>query len=154
MKEFVTKILFQVNFAEKYKEICNSYANYDKGMSFSRKQVEDTLFLGAELIYASKEKSFYKDYNIDPYTLRITITFKYGFIECFYTLWNSESEERIRGRFNSIASMQDQTFNTQVTHNFPVATSLDELEKIMKEVLKLNDEFVDQLKAAVVNNHL
>jgi hypothetical protein len=116
-------------------------------MNFTKKQVEDVLSsFNANLGYDSKEKSFYKDYVFGPYNARMTMTYKYGFIECFYTFWNTENKERVRGRFNSIASMQDEDFRNKVTHNFPVATSLEDIDSILKSIIQLNSEFMAQFE--------
>ena len=152
MKELVKYILDKVSFAEKYAEICNSYKEYDNGMNFTKKQVESVLSsFNAGLVYASKDKSFYKDYVFGSYNARITMTYKYGFIECFYSLWNTENDDYVLGRFNSIASMQGEDFKSKVAHSFPVATSLEDIESILRSIVKLNSEFMEQFEKSVTN---
>ena len=147
MEEFIKELLVAVGFAKKYGDICNSYPEYDKGMNFTKKQMEDIFMMcGFDLKYESKEKLFYKDYIIDSYNISIAITYKYGFIECFYTFLSSKSEERVRGRFNSIASIEDQDFRTKVAHNFPVATSMKDLEDILKRLMELHHEIIGLFK--------
>lgn len=145
MEPFVKKFLVEIDFAKKYGDLCNSYTEYDGGMNFTKKQMEDVLLkFGFDLKYEPKEKCFNKDYAIGPYhVISIAMTFKYGFIECFYTFLNSKSEERVRGRFNSIASIEDEDFRTKVTHNFPVATSLTDLEDILKRIMHLHSEVIE-----------
>jgi len=141
-----------VNFAERYAEICNSYRAYDSGMSVTKKQVE-TIFsaLNIKFTYESKEKSFYRDYTFGSYNARLAITYKYGFIECFYTFWSSENEDRVRGRFNSIALMQDEDFRSKVAHSFPIATSLEDLESILTGLIQLNNEVIGAFEKNITN---
>jgi len=113
-------------------------------MTVTKDQMQEILVAGNfDAKYDSKGKSFYKDYSFGVYNVRLTMTYKYGFIECFYTL--SGNEERITGRFNSIATMQDEDFRTKVNHNFPIATSVADLENILNGIMHLHNEFITQL---------
>lgn len=153
MKELITHILINISFAERYAKICNSYKDYDNGMNFTKKQVENILLAhGADFTYVSKEKSFYKDYIFGTYNARVTMTYKYGFVEFFYSFWATESDEYFMGRFNTIASTQDGYFSDKVDYNFPIATSLVGLENILKGLIQLNSEFVEQLGKSLQNN--
>ena len=100
-------------------------------------------------IYTSKDKSFYQDYNLGSYCARIAITYKYGFIECFYSFWNPNNDERFRGRFNSIASIHDEDLKNKLSHNFPIATSIEDLELILNVIIELNNEFIKNLEECI-----
>ena len=150
MKKVVREILVQISFADRYAEICNLHKEYSSCMNVTKNQMQEILLAcNFDSEYDLKGKSFHMDYSFDTYQVRLAITYKYGFIECFYTLWGNE--DRISGRFNSIASMQDEDFRAKVTHNFPVATSVTDLESILKNILNLHNEFIEQFSKKVQN---
>lgn len=147
LKETVKSALDKIQFAERYIELCNGFKDYDDGKSFKKNEVQEVLkrngFTGN---YASSDKSFFTDYVKSGTAVRHTLTYKRGFIECFYSFQNEETKERVIGRFNSIAKMEDENFDDQVLHKFPIATSLEDLEKILAELLQLHNDFMEQFE--------
>jgi len=152
MKELFKKTLEQIRFSQKYIDVCNKFHDFDKGKNFNKNEVLEILNVFSwKLSYASKDKSFYQDYDYKYFKGRFTFTYKYGFIECFYVFWNKRTEERIRGRFNSIALIEDNDFESKVTYKFPIATSLNDLEGILKSLYKLHTNFIKTLEQKINN---
>jgi len=147
MKDVIVKVLKEIDFAQIYQNLCNQYNNFDNGMNFNKNEINNILNSNnISLDFSSKEKSFYKDYYLFEVTVRFTMTYKQGFIECFYTIWNEDNSNRILGRFNSIAMLQDLDFNSSVKHKFPIATSLKDLNNILTIILKLHCDFIKKLQ--------
>lgn len=147
MKDLLIDILENIGFAEVYTSVCNAYSNYDEGENFKKADVLKILEeLESNLDYASREKVFYQDYSISDLSIRFSFTYKFGFIECFYAISSTESEDRIRGRFNTIATLERANFREQVKHNFPIATTLNELRSILRGLLELNDKFIVEVR--------
>jgi hypothetical protein len=147
MKEYIKKTLKTISFSEKYIQICNDFPCYDLGMTLKKNDVDVLLKSNMiDLAYASKDKTYYKDYIIKDINIRFSFTFKYGFIECFYAIWNLDNSERIVGRFNSIATIIDEDFRNKVKYNFPIATTSNDLAQILKQTNYLHEDFLNQLE--------
>ena len=101
--------------------------------------------LKTNLKYSSKEKVFYANVMIYGNSLRYILPYKYGFIDCSYTFWNESNNFRIGGSFAEFSLMIDEEFENKVDFKFPIATSLPDLEKILKQVLNLHTDFVKNL---------
>ncbi len=143
MNNSVIEVLKKINFHSRYANICNNYSNYDDGKSFRKNEVDKVLKeLEAVLDYSSIDKTYFKDYIFNEISIRFSFTFKYGFIEAFYFISNSVTEDRIRGRFNTIASLVDGNFSAQVNYNFPIVTNVEELTMVISNILELNNDFI------------
>jgi hypothetical protein len=147
MKDIVIKVLKNINFAQIYQHLCNHYNNFHNGINFKKNEINNILKNNnINLDFSSNEKTFYKEYYLSEITVNFAMTYKHGFIECFYTIWNKDNSIRILGRFNSIATLQNSDFNNMVNHKFPIATSLEDLNNILEIIFKLHDDFIKNLK--------
>lgn len=144
MKTLILQHLKNVHFSDRYIKICNEYSQYENGKDFKKNDFND---IGddriAKFTYMAKDKSFYQDYLFGKFNARFTFSFKYGFIECFYSFWQDNGAERIDGRFNSIAKLIDNDFESKVKHKFPIATSSEDLKAILTVLLDLNTEVMN-----------
>lgn len=147
MKELIIKVLEQIQFVARYVNLCNSFKDYDSGATFKKSQIQAVINnCNRELNYSSKDKSFFQDFDLGDMNVRFLFTYKYGYIEAFYTILNKSTDERVRGRFNSIAKLNDEDFNEKVSHNFPVATDEKDLDLILRGIIELNSDFITKLK--------
>ena len=147
MEEKIKLILANVGFADKYINICNAYSQFDNGMNFKKKEVFDAIHAcNTVLKYSAPDKSFYEDYDFNANRVRFAMTYKYGFLECFYNVRNDENHQRVMGRFNSIAALQDIDFRSKVAHNFPVATSPEDLKSIVFSLLDLHSAVIQEME--------
>ncbi|HMM02488.1 MULTISPECIES: hypothetical protein [unclassified Dysgonomonas] len=147
MENKLIDILNKIEFSKKYIDICNRYSDFDNGKNFQKKDILEILLMNKiDMEFSSKEKLFYKDYFISNYIIRFLFSFKYGFIECFYTIRYNDDSENISGRFNSIATLQNADFNNMVKHKFPIATSIEDLQNILNELLRIHNDFIVRLK--------
>lgn len=143
MKEQVIEALERSNFVGRYILLCNGYKDVDNGMTFKKGDLTHALNdFDNNLHYSSKEKLFYQDSLINGNSLRYVLPYKYGFIDCSYTIWNDSNDPRIRGSFAKFSQMVDAEFENKVEYKFPIATSLTDLEKILKQVIDLHTDFL------------
>lgn len=146
MKNFIIEALEQSNFSSRYINLCNDYTNVDNGATFKKNDLLRILNgLDIDLTYSSNEKLFYKDYEINDSSIRFILPFKYGFIDCSYTIWNILKEFRIGGSFANFSLMIDKAFESKVTYKFPIATSMEDLEFIVKNIIQLHGDFIGYL---------
>ncbi|MBP1618615.1 MAG: hypothetical protein H6Q14_2442 [Bacteroidetes bacterium] len=147
METITKEILIKIQFSEIYIDLCNKYCEFDNGGKFTKKEVESEIIRNElQMTFSSKEKLFYKDYVKNNLSIRFILSYKYGFIECFYTIKNLINSEKIEGRFNTIATLQNVNFNNLVKHKFPIATSLEDLKEILSTILKLHTDFIEKFK--------
>lgn len=147
MEEILIEILIKIQFSEIYINLCNKYCEFDNGGKFTKKEVESEIIKRElQMIFSSKEKLFYKDYVKNNLKIRFILSYKYGFIECFYTIQSLINSEKIEGRFNTIATLQNLNFNNLVKHKFPIATSLDDLKEILGIVFDLNNNLILEIE--------
>lgn len=143
MKEHIIKSLEQSKFASKYILLCNEYMDVDKGITPKKDELLAILNnLSVSLKFSTQEKLFYKDYDINGNSVRFILPFKYGFIDCSYTIWNNLKGFRFGGSYADFSKMIDENFENKVAYKFPIATSLDGLEAIIKQVLELHSDFL------------
>jgi len=152
MSQLVKEILTRINFAEKYQEVCNKFSNLENGLTFKRLDVKKVLALcNINLCYAVNEKCFYMDYSFKDSNLRFTMSFKHGYVECFYAIWNKNDSDRVVGRFNTFATLQNPQFNDITKHKFPIATSKEELQDIIGEIWDLHNNFLTAFEYATTS---
>lgn len=151
MKEIIKKeILERIGFAEKYKELCNRYKDYDNGVNFTKSDVQSVINqYHSSFKYSSREKCFSKDYALGNYTLRFIVSSKYGFIDCMYAIWSNDNQNRFRSSLGTLAGIEDPDFENTVEYKFPIATSTDELRDIMQEIFPFHQEFINYFEKAV-----
>ena len=146
MREQIIKALGQSNFSEKYTMLCNDFSDIDNGISFKKSDLVNILNdIADNLKYSPREKLFYMDFTISGSSLRYVLPYKYGFIDCSYTIWNDYEGFRFRGSFAKLSKMVDEEFENKVKYKFPIATSLADLQKILIKVINLHKDFIEAL---------
>ncbi|MEX1003203.1 MAG: hypothetical protein WDZ35_13880 [Crocinitomicaceae bacterium] len=146
MKENIIEFLKDVDFSKKYAFICNQYSNFNEGGHFNKKDLSEIFnVLNFDLKYASHDKSFFKDYEFDSFRFRFVLTYKYGFIECFYTFFNG-SDLPFGGRLNDISEWENKNFRSEAEHNFPIATSKEDLYGILSSLFELHSALLDKIE--------
>ena len=85
MKKIILNSFSKIDFVNRYKEICNTYTDFDNGKSFKKAEVQELLHnQNLDLEYSSKEKLFLKNYRVGDLNLRFVLSYNYGFIDCMY----------------------------------------------------------------------
>jgi hypothetical protein len=147
MKQLIIEALIACDFSNRYVELCNKYKDVDNGLGFKKDDLTNILSdEGVELKYSSQEKLFYQDYEQTGNSIRFILPFKYGFIDCSYTIWNTAKNFRLGGSFADFSLMIDDMFETKVAYKFPIACSVEELRIILKYTCQLHNDFITQLK--------
>ncbi len=144
MKDQIINALSKINFTEKYSRLCNQFSDLNEGASFTKDEVA-IILAACDLIanFASKDKSFYHDIKFSDIELRLTITYKYGYIECFYT-FRQANQIPIGGRFNDFCEMEIEGSTRELKNKFPIAHSKSDLVEILKTISMLHKSLVEQ----------
>ena len=145
MEEIINKVLKEIHFAQRFTELCNSFPNFDNGINFRKSVIIPILQEhNMNMTYASREKLFYTDIDHKNISIRFSFSTKHGFVEAFY-VFRSTDGSRVLGRFNSIAKIENEDFDNNVKHPFPIATSVEDLKSILDTVFKLHQDFISNL---------
>jgi hypothetical protein len=146
MENKLIMILKEINFSSSYITLCNKFSDFNNGKNFSKQEILNALTDNKiQMKFSSKEKLFFKDYFINDITIRFLFEYKFGCIDCRY--WFSKNEETIfNGSFREISLLEDKEFNEKVSYRFPIATSIDDLEDILKKLIELNNDFIMEFK--------
>jgi len=146
MKEAIKRTLINVNFSERYITICNKFTDFNNRKNFKKKELQEILTrMNSDLKYSSRESIFLKDYKFGNITVRIIVPFKSGLIDCTYAIWTEGFKERVNDSFFGIATIEKPDIESKVQgYKFPIATSVDELEIILKEIIELHNNFIDE----------
>lgn len=145
MKNKIINVLNKIDFANRYISLCNNFPDFNNGKNFTKNEVLDVIVDNAvDMKFISKEKLFIRDHFINDFTTRLIIGYKNGFIDCMY--WIFENEETILNEsFRGVSLLQEKEFNEKVLFRFPIATSIEDLQQILKELLLLNNDFISEL---------
>lgn len=147
VNQLTIEALTECNFSNRYVELCNKYKDVDNGLTFKKDDLTNILSdAGIDLKYSSQEKLFYQDYEQSGNSIRFVLPFKYGFIDCSYTIWSTAKNFRLGGSFADFSLMVDGMFENKVAYKFPIACSVEELRLILKEICLLHNDFIVQLK--------
>lgn len=147
MKDIILKSLTEIDFTNRYKEICNGYNDFANSKSFKKVEVQELVQkLNLDLEYSSKEKLFLKNYRFGDLNLRFILSYNYGFIDCMYACWTDDFSFRLNESFGGISIMIDNDFEEGVNYKFPIATSLADFEQILIKLVKLHMDFIEEVK--------
>lgn len=147
MKNKILEIVKEIDFANRYILLCNRFLDFDNGKNFTKQEVLDLLIdIGIEMKFISKEKVFLKDFFINDFTVRLLFSYKHGYIDFRYWIFN-DTETILNDSFRGVALLQDIKFNEKVSYRFPIATSISDLHKILSKLIKLNNDFIDEINA-------
>ncbi|WP_313377317.1 hypothetical protein [Chishuiella sp.] len=145
MKNKIVYVLNKIDFANRYITLCNNFLDFNNGMNFTKHDVLDVINdNNVDMKFISKEKLFIKDYFIKGFTARLIIGYKNGFIDCMYWIFKNEVTI-LNESFRGVSLLQDTEFNDKVLFRFPIATNIDDLQQILKELLSLNNDFISEL---------
>ncbi|MEE9438819.1 MAG: hypothetical protein V3V14_07445 [Saprospiraceae bacterium] len=144
MTNDIKNVLKTIQFAQQYSAVCVQYPDADSGMVVSNKIVEKHLQkLKHKATYHYAEKSFTKDYKVNKYWIKFILSFEDGLVEAFYAIEQQDySDNHIFGRFDALAKLENPDFESTIKYNVPIATNTKELYTILKEILKLNKQFI------------
>lgn len=147
IEEGIKKVLKQTSFTDRYAYICNQFDNFDNGKSFKKNELTKLInSYFPDIQYSAKDKSFYKDYNLGTITIRYSVSYKHGYIENFYYIKNSNSDNFIIKRFNGISKIENNNFDKLVKYPFPIATSNEDLEIIFSKIFSIHFDFIENIK--------
>ena len=99
-----------------------------------------------ELEYASKEKLFLKNYRFGDLNLRFILSYNYGFIDCMYACWTDNFVFRQNESLSGMAMLIDGNFENSVKYKFPIATSIEDMERILQELHPMHNDFISKIE--------
>ncbi|MFZ1749261.1 MAG: hypothetical protein WAU01_03685 [Saprospiraceae bacterium] len=147
MNDIILKSFSEIDFVNRYKEICNAYTDFDNGKSFKKGEVQELLQENnLDLEFSSKEKLFLKNYRFGDLNLRFILSYNYGFIDCMYTCWTDNFDFRLNESLSGMAMLIDENFESKVKYKFPIATSSSDFEKIIEELSNLHIDFIESVQ--------
>ena len=134
----------KTNLPKRYINLCNSFTDYEHAKSPIKKEILD-FFKKKEidLKFSKPDSSFFEDLEIDGFSFRFMLNFKYGLISSLYMLWNDD-EVVIRKNLSNISEELDIDFEKKIKYRYPISTSKEDLEIILNETLNIYKEFKDE----------
>ncbi|QAR30538.1 hypothetical protein EQP59_03795 [Ornithobacterium rhinotracheale] len=150
MENKLIMILEEINFTSRYIALCNKFSDFNNGINFSKQEILNCLINNnIQMKFIPKEKLFFKDYFINDITIRFLFEYKYGCIDCRYWIFKNE-DTVFNGSFREVSLVEDKGFNEKVSYRFPIATSLHDLQEILKKIIELNSDFIIEFKREVL----
>ena len=147
MKELIIKALELTKFSNQYTKLCNEFNKVDDGATFKKDDLLKILNnLDCSFRYSAREKLFYQNYSINGNSIRFVLPFKYGFIDCSYTIWNELKKFRIGGSFADFSVMVDENFESNIEYKFPIATSHEDLAEILNAIIQTHNDFIKEFE--------
>lgn len=142
--DFLINKFKAINFLERYIFICNQFDDINNAFKIDTKTMKKVLKdLDFEMVYFSRDRLFEKNYSFDTFSLRFLISFKNGYIEPFYFIKLSMSDDFYTNRFDGIARNIDKNFDNRINTSFPIACSEKDLSSILKSLVGINNSFVN-----------
>lgn len=141
--ESLVPILQEINFASRYKEICEKHSDFDNSMNdHNRYFIKDYLESKKIKVAYVKSESFFKIVeNIGGLEVQFNIIPKRGFLQFVWDV--KKGGERLNLGWGMWESITRELENIEVKK--PLFTSIEELEEILSEAFSIYDDFKKSL---------
>lgn len=153
MEKIILEILKKIEINKEYIKLCQEYYNIDGQVNLKRKEVEPIIHsYDRDFKYIAKDKTFVKETTFKEYTVRFFIGFKSGIVGLGYLIWKEgENHNYYKGNLLSLSKQIDAEFEHKVKYNSPIATSVEDFEKILSKIFELFEEFLKLFRAKFGN---
>lgn len=144
--ESLVPILQGINFANRYKVICEKHSDFDNSMSdYDREFIRDyVLSKGIKVTYVKSESFFKIIEKIGAVKVQFNIIPKRGFLQFIWDV--TKGGERLNLGWGMWESITRELENIEVKK--PLFTSIEELEEILSEAFLIYDDFKKGLLAS------
>lgn len=151
MKGLILEILREIGLDKQYVKLCQTYCDFDGRANLKWKEIDQIIkSYDPDFRYVAKDKTFLKELAFKEFTVRLFIGFKIGIVSFGYLVWKEgDNQNYFKGNLHTLSKQIDPEFEEKVEYNSPIATSLDDFEKILSRIFSLFDAYEQRFKEAV-----
>ncbi len=144
--ESLVPILQEINFANRYKAICEKHSDFENSMNdYNRDFIKDYVTSkGIKVAYIKSESFFKVIENVGGLKVQFNIIPKRGFLQFVWDV--TKGGDRLNLGWGMWESITRELERIEVKK--PLFTSIEELEEILQEALSIYDDFKKGLLAS------
>jgi hypothetical protein len=134
-------ILEKINFAERYRNICDQHSDFENRIRGNQKKNYDDILTetGYHFEYFKKEHFYRIVTTVDKYEFGLQLILKDGLVESMIDIKKGDTYLSPGGRLDFLPEDMGIRFERK-RFNLPMYTSESELEEILKEIFSLYED--------------